>query len=168
MTLQQYHSQATNMACHNYCIINPMPVRTRSLLDLGLKYCMKKPRPTNRFDKTVDSFRNDARQIAYFHENPREETEETTYIKELYLKSNREASKAREEVRQCITNFERELYPHQARHKQPTLSNLTPSQWKLTEELNNNDNHIIIEAEKILEAVSLTGLFIIPEDSRSI
>ena len=57
MTPQQYYSRATKMACHDYCIINPMPVGTRYLLGLGLKYCLKKPRPTNRFDKTTQDFK---------------------------------------------------------------------------------------------------------------
>ena len=60
MTLQQYYSRATNMAYHDYCIINPIPVGTRSLLGLGLKYCLKKPRPTNRFDKTIQDFKTTA------------------------------------------------------------------------------------------------------------
>ena len=106
MMPQQSYSQATNMACHDYCIINPMPVGTRSLVGLGLEYCIEKLRPTNQMDKTVDSSRNYARRIAFFRDNPQEETEGTIYIKELYIKSNWEAPKARVEVEQCVTNFE--------------------------------------------------------------
>ena len=128
MTPQQYYSRTINMAYHDYSIINPMPVGTRSLLGLGLKYCLKKPRPTNRFDKTIEDFKNNSRRIAYFHENPREPTEENTYNKDLYLKSHWEAPEASEEIEECLTKFERELYRCQARYKRLTLSNLTSSQ----------------------------------------
>ena len=138
------------MACHDYCIINPMPVGTRSLLGLGLKYCLKKSRPTNRLDKTIEDFKNNSRRIAYFHKNPREPEEESTYNKDLYLKKSWEAPEASEEVEECLTNFERELCRRQVKYKRLTLSNLTLSQWKLTEQLNNNDYHIVIEADKNL------------------
>ena len=94
------------MACHDYCIINVMPVKTRSLLGLGLKYCIKKPSPTNRIDKMIHSFRNNPRCLAFFKDIPQEEPEGTTYIKEFYIKSDWEAPKAGAEVEQCITNFE--------------------------------------------------------------
>ena len=127
MTPQQYYSRATNMACHDYCIINPMPVGTRSLLGLGLKYCLKKPCPTNCLGKTIEDFKNNSRHIAYFHENPREPKEESTYNKDLYLKKSWEAPEASEEVEECLRNLERELRRCQVKYKRPTLSNLTSS-----------------------------------------
>mmetsp|Transcript_18789 Transcript_18789/g.39387 ORF Transcript_18789/g.39387 Transcript_18789/m.39387 type:complete len:131 (+) Transcript_18789:1198-1590(+) len=42
LTLIQYFAQPTNMACHNYCTIKTIPSGTKSLLGLGLKYCLKR------------------------------------------------------------------------------------------------------------------------------
>ena len=63
MTVQEYYSRPTNRACHDYCVDLHMPVGARSLLGLGLKYCVKKTHPTNNYKKSIERFKSDVRRI---------------------------------------------------------------------------------------------------------
>lgn len=151
MTPSAFYSRATNMTCHNYC--NPpsaIPIGVKSLLGLGLKYCIKAPRPTNKLDTTIDRFKNDVRRISFWKFNPPEEEEGTTYIPELYIKGNWEPRDSTVEIEKCITNFECDLRAKQKRYNKPTLSNLKKSQWEQTKTLKNHDEYIVIEADKNL------------------
>ena len=57
-----YKSKIANMSCHNYCEPkSTMPSGVESLLGMGLKYCIKVPRPTNKLPTTFDRFREDVR-----------------------------------------------------------------------------------------------------------
>ena len=137
------------MACHDYCAIKPMPPGTKSLLGLGLKYCIKRPRPTNKLDNTIDRFKNDVRRIHFFKMNPMEE-DNGQYIPGLYIKSGWDPPLASDRIEDCIVNFERALRNRQAFYNKPSLSNLTPRHWTLIDELQSNDDHITIEADKNL------------------
>ena len=82
-----YKSKIANMSCHNYCEPkSTMPSGIKSLLGMGLKYCIKVPRPTNKLSKTFDRFREDVRRIAFFKKHPPED--ESSYIAKLYIKSH--------------------------------------------------------------------------------
>jgi len=96
------------MAYHDYCTIKPMPPGTKSLLGLGLKYCIKRPRPTNKLDKTIDRFKNHVRHIHFFKMNPMEE-DNGQYIPGLYIKSGWDPPLASDTIEDCIVNFERAL-----------------------------------------------------------
>jgi len=152
MTPTQYFCKATNMACHNYCSIKPMPVGTKQLLGLGLKYCIKRTRPTNKLDTTIDRFTNDVRRTYFFkYTSMPEEDGIIRYIPGLYHKSDWEPPKACKEIEQSITNFSRELRNRQSFYQsKPTLSNLTSSQWGLIDYFKDNNDHIVIEADKNL------------------
>jgi len=126
-----------------------MPADTPSLLGLGLKYCIKKPRPTNNLDTTIEQFKTDIRRTYFFKANNIEEVP-GSYIPCLYIKGDWEPPEANKRIEQCITNFESELRRRQSACNKPTLSNLTPRHWKLIEELKYNDDHIIIKADKNL------------------
>jgi len=126
-----------------------MPAGTPSLLGLGLKYCIKKPRPTNNLDTTIERFKTDVRRTYFFKANNIKEVP-GSYTPGLYIKGNWEPPEANDRIKQCITNFESELRHRQSTYNKPTLSNLTPRHWRLIEDLKNNDDHIIIEADKNL------------------
>ena len=85
-----------------------MPPGTKSLLGLGLKYCIKRPRPTNKLDKTIDRFKNHVRHIHFFKMNPMEE-DNGQYIPGLYIKSGWDPPLASDTIEDCIVNFERAL-----------------------------------------------------------
>ena len=126
-----------------------MPPGTKSLLGLGLKYCIKRPRPTNKLDNTINRFKNDVRRIHFFKMNPMEE-DNGRYIPGLYIKSGWDPPLASDRIEDCIVNFERALRNRQAFYNKPSLTNLTPRHWKLIDELQSNDDHITIEADKNL------------------
>ena len=50
-----------NRRLHNCLTSLPLPRGARPLLGLGLKYCVRRPRPTNRTDTTFERFRNNIR-----------------------------------------------------------------------------------------------------------
>ena len=133
-----------------------MPAGTKSLLGLGLNYCIKMPLPTNNYNRTIKRFKNDVRRIGYFKfkpPDPKEDPNEVRYIPGLYIKSDHEFGPVEkcEEIEQCLKEFERELTRRQTRFMlKPTASNLTYSQWKLSKRLRCNDNHLVIETDKNL------------------
>ena len=154
MPVQDYLSRPSNMACHNYCEPkSSMPQGVKSLLGLGLRYCIRAPKPSNDLDKTIERFKNDARRISHFIFNPPdvEEDRGVQYIPELYIKSDwippESVSKT---IERCIKSFESTLREQQSRYNKPRLSNLLPRQWQLTKTLKTNDEFISIEADKNL------------------
>ena len=153
MPVSQFFSRATNMSCHNYC--SPpslMPNGTKSVLGNGLKYCIKRPRPPKNIKKTTwDRFKNDVRRTSHFLHNPPEEDGEVRYIPELYIKSDWEPPICQdEEIEDSIKAFESEFNSRRARYLKPTLSKLMPHQWKTIDRLKDNDEFIVIEADKNL------------------
>jgi len=103
---EQYLSRPSNMACHNYCKYSAMPTGTRSLLGLVLKYCLRKARPNNAYDKTIARFRTNIRSIAHFHFHPPEEEEDKIrYIPGLYHKGDWDPPSSIKEVEDSINNF---------------------------------------------------------------
>ena len=56
-------------------------------MGLGLKYCIKYPRPTNRVSQTVEQLKNDVRRTYYFKyfPPPDDDPHNTKYTPELYL-----------------------------------------------------------------------------------
>ena len=143
-----------NKTCHNYCEPkSSVPPGVISFLGLGLKFCIKQPRPTNKLHKTFERLVNDVRRISYFKNHPPEEEEEgeTTYIPELYIKSDWEAPKCDDKaIEKSLTAFETTLRREQQLYNKPSLSNLTPRQWKTAELLKDNDKFITIEGDKNL------------------
>ena len=133
-----------------------MPAGSKSLLGLGLNYCIQMPLPTNNYSKTIERFKNDVRRIGYFKFNPPEEPpdpNEVRYIPGLYIKSDYEFGPVEEcdDIEKCLKEFERELTRRQARFmRKPSPSNLTYSQWKLSKRLRCNNNHLVIETDKNL------------------
>ena len=105
MTVEQYSSRPANMGCHDYCMIKAMPPGTKSLLGLGLKYCIKRPHPTNKLDNTINRFKNDVRRIHFFKMNSTEE-DNGGYIPGLYIKSGWDPPLASDKIENCIVNFE--------------------------------------------------------------
>ncbi len=133
-----------------------MPAGTKSLLGLGLNYCIKMPLPANNYKQSIRRFTNDVRRIGYFKfkpPDPKDDDGEIRYIPGLYIKSDHEFGPVTkcDKIEQCLKEFERELTRRQARFMlRPTASNLTYSQWGLSKRLRCNDNHIVIETDKNL------------------
>ena len=130
-----------------------MPNGVRSLLGLGLNYCIQTPAPSNDLEATIERFTNDVRRVSFFVTNPPEPEDPTVirYIPELYIKSDwTPPTSADPQIEDCIDSFARELRQQQSRYIKPTPSNLRPRQWKLSKALKFDDTFIAIEADKNL------------------
>ena len=75
MTTDQYFSHPTNLQCHNYLGDHLMPKGAKVLLGLGLNYCIKTERPTNKLTKTITRIREDIRRKYFFAQNQQQEVE---------------------------------------------------------------------------------------------
>ena len=129
-----------------------MPAGTKSLLGLGLKFCVKRPRPSNNLDDTCERFRTDVCQIAHFKKHPPEEQPGVHSIPGLYIMNGIwTPPEANKHIEKCLNDFERELRNRQSVYNnKPVLSNLTMRQWRVADHLSDNDDHIAIEADKNL------------------
>lgn len=142
-----------------------MPLQIKSLLGLGLKYCIKKSLPSNDWKRTLERLKQDVRRIRFFKLHPPEEEDnnEITYIPGLYFKSegwepsckkckaNKSTCRVCKTTDTCLANFERELLRRQSFYmKRPSIPNLTPNQWSLINDIKGNDDYIVIEADKNL------------------
>ena len=129
-----------------------MPRGIPNLLGLGLKFCIRKPRPSNRLKKTMERFANDVRRKSYFREHPPDEDDGVVrYIPGLYNKSTTEWRPSTiEGVEDALANFEAALRDEQDRYNAPKPANLRPSQWKLAWTLKTHDDLIVVEADKNL------------------
>ena len=131
-----------NKTCHNYCEPqSSIPAGVKQFLGLGLKFCIKTPRPTNKLNKTFERFKNDIRRIHYFKTHPSEEENEgeVTYIPELYIKSDWEPPEcADKNIEKSMADFETTLRREQQLYNKPTLSNLTPKDSEEWLQLNSN------------------------------
>ena len=145
------------MACHDYCKYKPMPLGLRTLLGNGLKYCVRRPRPTNDLEKTLKRFKKDVRRIYMFWKNPSEDEPGVRYIPGLYIKNDKwKPPAASAKVEKCLSNFEEELRRRQSSYQnKTTLSNLTPRQWKLSQKMLYDNDHITIECDKNLGGACL-------------
>ena len=130
-----------------------MPHGIKSLLGLGLSYCLQTPKPTNNLDDTLSRFENDVRRISFFKHNPQPEEDKDviTYIPGMYIKSDWIPPPSVDpDIESCISDFRSELQTHQARYQQPRPSNLSPRQWSVSKSLKFHDVFISIEADKNL------------------
>ena len=64
-----------------------MPLGLRSFLGNGLKYCVRRPRPTNDLKKTLKIFKKNVRRIYMFRDDI-EELPGVRYIPGLYIKND--------------------------------------------------------------------------------
>ena len=140
------------MQCHNFCEPkSAMPSGARTLLGMGLKYCIKKPRPTNKTDKTIERLSGDVRRNWFFKYNapPKQEGAETTYIPGLYIKSGWDPPKCKNsQIEENLINFGNSLRKARYHYRKPTISNLTPRQWKMARSLKEDDTFMFVEGDK--------------------
>ena len=149
-----YFSQITNKKCHNLCDPpSAIPRGVESLLGLGLKYCIRYPRPKRtRLRDTMARLRRDVRRIYAFKYRPPPQDPRKNYIPELYYKSDWDPPECDEhqEVEEALDNFESAMRDHQSKFNAPSLSNLNYIQWRQCETLKCNNEFISVEADKNL------------------
>jgi hypothetical protein len=155
LTTEQLNFRPTNMSCHNYCEDVPPPPGTRALLSLGLKYCVRYPRPTNNINSSLNRLENDVRRIFTFLNK---QEEDNNYIPQLYIRSDHIFKPLKDdgkEIEDALTLFRSTISAEQRRYRRPRSSNLHPLQWRLIKCLKSNNYFIVIEADKNLGACIL-------------
>ena len=141
---------------HNLCKQTPIPTGTKSLLNMGLKFCPTRPRPTNNLNKTFKRFRRDVRRAAYHHFNPPRKRPGIRYIPGLYISQKWNAPDRYPAVERCLDDFERHLRRRCLSYqKRLSLTNLTPRQWSAAEKLRENDIVITTETDKNLGGATI-------------
>ena len=140
-----------NKTYHNHCETAPRGVQS-ILGGLGLKFCVKQPKPSSRKSITTlcDRLESQVRRIAFFRD--RDDTDDGNYNPSLYIPSDWKPPQAGEEIEDALATFRRHIQSDSRRFMKPTLSNITPFQGRLCDKLKNNDEMIIIEADKNLGA----------------
>ena len=155
LSMQEYCSRPSNMACHNYLSFNPLPSGTRDLLGLGLNYCIV-PHHIETTNHTFDRFRQDARRIYTMSQAEPEENDPNQYgpdyIPSLYIKSDYPWKPVTDDIEDAINSFQAaiEAAQHQLSQRRSFKPNLSHSQWTLLEYLRRHDMYIVVEADKNL------------------
>ena len=85
----------------------PVPVSTRSLLRMGLKFCPTRPRPTTNINKTLKRPNRDICHMSYLYYNPSKKKPGIRYIPELYISQKWNAPERYLHVEKCLEDFER-------------------------------------------------------------
>ena len=146
MPLAQLDALPRNLTCHNLLTSLPFPSGTRSLLGLGLNYCLVK-RQLPSLATTFARLREDVRRIYALKDVV--DDDDGDYIPSLYIKSDYKFVPASDNLEQAIDSFERALTVEQRRRQQRTiLPNLTPSQGALVSFLRKNDKYIVFASDK--------------------
>jgi hypothetical protein len=90
LSIHDFISRPTNMACHNYLAHLPLPPGTNDLLGLGLNYCITS-NEIKTTEKSYTRFANDVRRKHWLATNePQEDPRHygPRYIPSLYIKSD--------------------------------------------------------------------------------
>lgn len=152
-----FSGHPTNRAFHNLCKTTPIPVGTKSLLGMGLKFCPTRPCPTNNINKTTKRLRKDVRRIAFLHHKPAKKKPGVRYIPELYINKKLTAPEFYPDIEKCLDNFERYYRRRCLSHqKKLSLTNLTPWQQKAAKKLRNNNDVIATETDKNMGGATVT------------
>ena len=126
---RQYFNRPNNMAYHNLCTCLTPPPGTASLLGLGHKYCIERPKPFTELRSGVHRFRRAVRLKDYLkqHElgNSNEDYNSKLYVKSLWNPPHADGNK---ELR--MIDFATRLECEGARvKKRHPRTNLTPQQY---------------------------------------
>jgi len=137
--------------CHNLLKKDtPFPKAILPLLHLGLKFCVHPPKQTDYFQESARRFKQDVRRISFFKSH-HEIEENDGHIPELYFKSTWEADPSDiPEIEASTKIFLDSIDLERRRHIKPRLPNIRPHYMNTIKFLFNNDNFIIVEADKNL------------------
>jgi hypothetical protein len=158
------YCQPKNLTFHNLCQTQKLPIGTRNLLGLNLKFCLASTNLQNNINKTVLRMARSIR-TSYFlkqhnlHAN-------SNYEKQIYVKNlNWHPPPAPLRIKEKISSFEKLLKEKHAKlatkNRQRNLLNLTPLQKSTLQQLKANDKIIIKPTDKNLgPAVMDTNLYV--------
>jgi hypothetical protein len=145
--------QPKNLAFHNLCSENNLPLGTKQLLGLNLKFCLATNNLKNNISDTTRKMAQSIRTTFYLRANRCATNDE--YEKQIYVKlKNWNPPTAPIEIEEKITVFEKELKKkHQQlllNNKHRNLLNLTPLQKNIKKLLRDNRDIVIKPTDKNL------------------
>ena len=125
-----------------------LPPGSKSLLGLGLKFCVKTKHPTNKLEDTIKRFEKDIRTKDWLRREQPEDDE--TFNPKIYLRNPMwEPPDAVDEVEEALVNFKDRLTQEQAKYQAlRSRPNLTPLQTSAMTALKDNNRFIVIPADK--------------------
>ena len=146
MPAELYFNQPSNKSIFDFTN-TALPPGSYELLGLGLKFCIKAKQPANNLKNTLDRFEHDVRVKAYLKaEDPPEDPD---FNPKLYIKAPWwEPGPADEAVETALENFKERLTEKQQEYQVDTSPNLTYLQISALQALKDNDDIIVVEADK--------------------
>jgi len=155
MPTKIYFNKPTNLSFHNLCTTKQPPKGLNSLLGLGHKFVLQKKMPPNQINHTLKEFCRDIRMKYFFADMKLPNDVIEDYNPRLYIKSKWEPPEADENVESRLAEF-RKLLLQNIKNKVPKpANNLSRVQYKALKWLKNNNEFIIIQADKNLGPVIL-------------
>ena len=148
-----YFPPITNLAFHDLTHNNELPLHTKQLLGLGLKFIPVPPINITQDDlaRTLDRFERDIGLRIYFAGDQSDDTYDPS---ELHKKSSWRAPLPPREIDSRLSTFQRELEKIFVRRK--AVPNLSTAQQRILQDLRKNDNIVILSADKGLGPVGVT------------
>lgn len=99
----------------------PLPPGTKSLLSLGLKFCIRHGKPTNNIEKSVEQFQHDVRTRVWVAEQG--EDNDRDFNPKLYLKNPFwDPSWAGDQMEAALESFVLQIQVLHDKHQKPTTS----------------------------------------------
>ena len=153
ITIHDFVSRPTNMACHNYLVHHPLPLGTFDLLGLGLNYCITS-KEIKTTKKSFKRFTADARRKLYFATNGPQEKDGRaygpSYIPLLYIKSDTIWKPTDPELEEAILSFQSAIEAAQRTNsrRRKLHPNFSHSQWVLLHYLRRHEKYIVVQADK--------------------
>jgi hypothetical protein len=148
--------QPTNATFHNLCTDNKIPLGTKQLLGLNLKFCLAPKKLQNTIPNTIRRMAYNIRTMYHLKECGATNNED--YIKQIYIKNKTwNPPPAPTQIEDKLTEFEKSL--HSEHHSRVTktskinLNNLTLPQRQTLALLKGNTNFTIKPTDKNLGPV---------------
>jgi hypothetical protein len=147
------YCQPTNLTFHNLCTKQKLPIGTKNLLGLNLKFCLASNMLQNNISKTILRLARSIRTNFYLKEHNLDCNSD--YEKQIYIKNtNWHPPPAPLHIEDKISDFEKLLKEKHFnlinKYKQHSLLNLTPLQKSVLKQLKANGDIIIKPTDKNL------------------
>ena len=152
-TTDIYFTQPSNNAIFNLATSsNSLPLGTFSLLNFGLKFCIKNTFPTNKIENSIQRFEKNVRTKYFVYQmlsRQDRKREDEPFNHKLYSPNPTwTPPKANASIENAIKKFNHRIINASAKHHNKSRPNITCLQKHALRKLVNHNKYIIIEADK--------------------
>lgn len=150
-----YFSIPQNISFHNLCKKIAIPIGSNNLLGLGHKFILQQYKPRNLLNKSIESFKREARLKHFFYEETPSDSNNTftDTPKKLYIKSDWEPPMGNKILETKLSNFATALRNKRIILPQKRCTNLNNLQLHVLKQLKNSNDIIVLLADKNLGPV---------------